>query len=66
MNLILTALIIAGSILTYNYMENKEDIIKLNAGLEQCPKKPTWRDSKNIWVKDCGKYMKDWKAVQND
>jgi len=61
----LVILVIIGGIVSYNYMENKDNTIMANSGLEQCPKTPDWRNSGNIWVKDCSKYMKDWQDIKS-
>ena len=58
-------LIVIGGIIGYNYIENRDGVDMANAGLEQCPKTPTWNNSGNIWVKDCGKYVQEWKKVQD-
>lgn len=57
--------VIVGGIISYNYIEKKDNNIMAGSGLEQCPVTPNWSHSENIWVKDCGKYMQDWKKVQD-
>jgi len=52
------------SIVGYRYIDNKDNKVMADSGLEQCPAVPTWMNSGTIWVKDCEKYMKAYISVQ--
>ena len=51
-------------IVAYNYIEKKDYSSMAQSGLEQCKKTPDWKNSENIWVKDCNKYMETYMKLQ--
>jgi len=51
-------------IIGYNYIEKKDDSSMAQSGLEQCKKTPDWKNSGNIWVRDCNKYMETYMKLQ--
>ena len=64
--LIIAVVFMSGmSVLGYRYIDNKDNKVMADSGLEQCPAVPTWMNSGKIWVKDCEKYMKTYISVQD-
>jgi hypothetical protein len=55
-----------GTWLGLTYMYNIQDREMAKSGLEECLETPDWSNSDTLWVKDCAKYMAEWKKVQDD
>lgn len=56
-----TVLLGFGAMMLKNYNSSVEKIEKIKQGLEECPMFPDGSSFATIWVKDCDKYIENFK-----
>ena len=64
--IIVAMVLLFSGIMTSEYLTSKDNKIMAENGMEQCLDTPDWSNSSTIWVRSCDKYMKAWKAVQDE